>query len=476
MAITETLTHSERRKSGRGLRKHVPRSSHARWDPPPQRPSPVDLITGQDEDRLPALVPYRHERMSESPFAFFRGSARIMASDLASTPVTGLTAQICGDAHLANFGLFGSPERDLVFDLNDFDETLRGPWEWDVKRLAASFIIASRHNGFAPRDAEAAARSSVQYYRDTMAELAGRSALDVWYFHIRSEEIAPFLSEEMKLDRKLSRRLSKRVGKTMAKARTRDSGQALSKLAHQIDGHYQFISDPPFVVPISELVEGLHPDEMREVIESVVNAYRASLPDDRRYLLDRYRLTDVALKVVGVGSVGTRCFAILLESVDPGEPLLLQVKEAGRSVLEEFLGPSPYANQGQRVVEGQRLLQSVSDIFLGWTRSARKGHPTRDYYCRQLRDMKLSARIEEYAPFGMDAYARLCGLTLARAHARSGDATQIAGYVGSGDVFIDSIVEFANAYADQNERDYQEFSTAIVARGLATDDGRSIAR
>lgn len=470
MSLSMVTAPGKSRAEGKLLRKLVSRSSHAGWTPPANRRSPVELILGQNSSRLPWLVPYRHERMSESPFAFYRGSARIMAADLATTPVTGLQAQICGDAHLSNFGLFGSPERDLVFDLNDFDETLPGPWEWDLKRLAASFVIASRHNGFKGKDSLAAARDAVRYYRDAMADLARRPAIEAWYAHVRAEDIPAFMAQEMNLSAAQQKRLERRQRKMHEKARSRDSHQALAKLATQVNGSYRFISDPPFIVPLSELRKDLHPDHLREGVQNTFDGYRMSLPDARRLLLDRYELRHVALKVVGVGSVGTRCFVVLFEGREIGDPLILQAKEANPSVLAEFLEPSPYDNQGQRVVEGQRLMQAVSDSFLGWTSVPTSEGSDRDFYWRQLRDMKFSAPIEEYEPEQVDGYARLCGLTLAYAHARTGSAAAISGYIGSSDVFVNALADFAEAYADQNERDYREFVAAIEAEGLEQID------
>ncbi len=474
MSVIVATSPGQGRAEGKLLRKLTPRSSHAEWQPAPNRRSPVEMILSQNATRLDWLVPYRHQRMSESPFAFFRGSARIMAADLVTTPATGLQAQICGDAHLANFGLFGSPERNLIFDLNDFDETLAGPWEWDVKRLAASFVIASRHNGFKRKQAWAIARTAVRFYRDTMVQLAGRSALDNWYAHVRAEDIPAFLSENLSLSKAESKRMTRRQEKFFAKARTRDSHQALAKLAIIVDGRYTFISDPPFVVPLSELRADLHPEHLREAVQVAFDGYRMSLPDARRHLLERYELQHMALKVVGVGSVGTRCFIGLFVGRDAGDPLILQAKEAGPSVLAEFLAPSAYDNQGQRVVEGQRLMQAASDSFLGWTRVPTLEGTHRDFYWRQLRDMKSSAPIETYAPRQMEGYARLCGLTLAYAHGRSASPAAIAGYFGAGDTLIDALADFAVAYADQNERDYQEFAAAVAAESLALDDAGDI--
>lgn len=454
---------AERRAHGKALRKAVPRSSHADWAPAPDRFDPVALIERQDEDRLAWLVPVRHGRMAESPFAFFRGAAQFMAADLAPTPVSGLAVQLCGDAHLANFGVYGSPERHLVFDLNDFDETLPGPWEWDVKRLATSFTIASQHRGFDDATGRRLTAAAVGHYREAMADFAGRRTLDVWYASLPIEELLDAARPRMT---KEQRRSSDRF---VRRTRSKDSLQALSKLAEKVDGRYRIKSDPPLLIPMRDLPSDHRAGDLEEQLRQSFDRYRASLPDARRLLLDRFQPVDIALKVVGVGSVGTRCGILLLEGRDEDDPLFLQLKEAGPSVLEEFLPTSTYAEPGQRVVEGQRLMQAASDIFLGWMHG---GGTARDYYVRQLHDMKGSADVEDADLDRLLFYARLCGWTLARAHARTGDPIAIAGYLGSGPVFDEGLAAFAERYAEQNRRDYDAFVAAIDAGRLALEHER----
>jgi uncharacterized protein (DUF2252 family) len=387
--------------------------------------------------------------MMASPFAFYRGAARVMAADLAKTPVTGLTVQACGDAHLANFGLYASPERELVFDLNDFDETLEGPWEWDVKRLAASFTIAAQHNGF-DRDACRKVTGQVaQSYRETMNDLAGMRTTDIWYAHINAKEFVSWAH---------GKSTEKRAQKTIEKAETKDSGQALEKLTEEVDGEYRIKSQPPLLEPLRDLSHRLDHEHQVEAIREDFRAYAKNVAPDHKVLLDRFRPVDIGLKVVGVGSVGTRCWILLLEGRDRNDPLFLQMKQATDSVLAEHLHPSPYKNQGRRVVEGQRLMQTASDIFLGWTHAAETGH---DYYWRQLRDWKGSVDIDTMHAADFDSYAHLCGWTLARAHARSGDPVAMAGYLGTGDNFDQALTEFAERYADQNERDHEIFLEEI---------------
>ncbi len=447
---------ADRRKSGRDLRKQVPRSSHGEWSPPADRPDPVELLSDQDDSRLPWLVPIRNGRMSESSFAFYRGGANIMAADLANTPVTGLVAQLCGDAHLSNFGAFGSPDRELVFDVNDFDETLTGPWEWDLKRLATSIVIASRQNGFHDSDGKKATRRTVQTYREAMATFATMPYREVWYSVIRANDILAVMESSK------NKRTKKRIRKFEKRARSRDNLRELSKLAHVVDGAYRIVDDPPFIVPFDSLPDSVKPDDLNDLVRESFATYCTSLPDNLQLLLQRYRPVDIALKVVGVGSVGTRCFIVLLVGLDNSDPLFLQIKEASNSVLAAQLSSSPYENQGQRVVEGQRLMQAESDIFLGWSESVRG----RYYYWRQLKNMKGSVDVEKLSPQGLEGYGRLCGWTLARAHARSGDPTRIAGYLGSGTVFDHAIGEFAARYADQNERDYASFKASIKSGNI----------
>jgi uncharacterized protein (DUF2252 family) len=444
------------------------------------------LLEAQNLTREPDLVPVRHGRMMVSPFTFYRGAAKIMAADLKDTPVAGLDAQLCGDAHLSNFGLFASPERRLVFDLNDFDETLPGPFEYDVERMAASFLIAARNNGFSKADARAATQAAVTAYREAMAEFAQMPTMDVWYAHLDEDEvmgaIRSTVAETKKGDKggkkgkkdgkeqKLAKLAEKRAEKNAAKAHTRDSLQALSKLGELVDGQYRIVSQPPVIVPGRDLAVtfGLSPDEVRPVIQEQFRQYRATLQEDRRRLLEQFEIVDVARKVVGVGSVGTRAFIVLLQGRDAQDPLFLQIKEATASVLEEHLGKSRYDQHGERVVQGQRMMQAASDIYLGWTKGL---DVNRHYYWRQLRDMKGSVLVELMTPLGLTFYARICGWTLARAHARSGDPVAIAAYLGASEAFDKSITDFSERYADQNERDYQEFVTAVRSGRLEAVEG-----
>jgi uncharacterized protein (DUF2252 family) len=403
--------------------------------------------------------------MLVSPFTFYRGGAKIMAADLDGTPVAGLHVQLCGDAHLSNFGVFASPERRLLFDLNDFDETLPGPFEWDVKRMAASFTIAARNNGFAKADNRAATLASVRAYREAMASFAEMGTMAIWYAHLDEEELRSAMRSAAKASKskkggKAAKRAEKVGEKAVAKARTRDSLQALSKLGEVVDGKYRIVSQPPIVVPARDLeaTYGLSAAEMERVLHEQFRAYRATLRDDQRQLLERFELVDVARKVVGVGSVGTRAFIGLLQGRDEHDPLFLQVKEATTSVLEGPLPKSRYKQHGERVVYGQRMMQAASDIYLGWTKGV---DANRHYYWRQLRDMKGSAEVESMVPVGLSFYAGICGWTLARAHARSGDPVAIAAYLGEDDQFDRSISDFSQRYADQNEQDYQAFAEAI---------------
>ena len=470
------LSVDQRRARGSEARNRTPPSSHAGWMPVTDRPDPVALLEEQDATREPDLVPVRHGRMLVSPFTFYRGGAKLMAADLAGTPTAGLQVQLCGDAHLSNFGLFASPERRLLFDLNDFDETLPGPFEYDLKRLAASFAIAGRNNGFTKADTRAATRASVAAYREAMAGFAAMGTLAIWYAHLDEDELlqgvrsAAAKAQKSKKEAKAAKRAKKTAHQTAAKAHTRDSLQALSKLGELVDGQYRIVSQPPLVVPARELeaTYGMSPDQIERVIREQFRAYRATLQDDRRHLLERFQVVDMARKVVGVGSVGTRAFVVLLQGRDQHDPLFLQVKEATASVLEDHLPKSPYRQHGERVVQGQRRMQAVSDLFLGWTKGA---DATRHYYWRQLRDMKGSAEVEAMAPVALNFYAGICGWTLARAHARSGDPVAIAEYLGEDDQFDRSIVDFAKRYAEQNERDYQAFAAAIRSGRLQALEG-----
>jgi uncharacterized protein (DUF2252 family) len=450
------LTVAERVARGKAARAEVPRASHAAFEPAVRRADPVELLERQAETRVPELVPVRHGRMLVSPFTFYRGAAMIMAGDLASSPRSGLNVQCCGDAHLSNFGVFASPERRLVFDLNDFDETLPGPWEWDVKRLAVSMLIAARSNDFPSKDQDKIVLRTVEAYRTAMAGFAAMKNLDVWYAHLEIETaLAQFGSQ-------LKPRGVKKTEKMLAKARTKDSMAAFSKLTRVVDGEARIVSEPPFIVPIDDLVQGSARDELFDGLRELLHSYRNTLEHDRRVLLEEFHLADFARKVVGVGSVGTRAWIALLLGRDDGDPLFLQMKEAEASVLEEFLAPSEFENHGERVVTGQRLMQASSDIFLGWLH-VKKGvdGQSRDFYARQLKDWKGSAEIEQMVPAGLAAYGRLCGWTLARAHARSGDRIAIASYLGKGDAFDRAILEFSDSYAEQNERDYKALAAAV---------------
>lgn len=445
-----SLTPRDRVAIGKEARKKVPRSSHARFEPVVGRPDPVALLESQAATRVSQLVPIRYGRMLVSPFTFYRGGALIMASDLAHTPDSGLRVQTCGDAHLANFGVFGSPERRLVFDINDFDETAPGPWEWDLKRLVASLEICGRANGHAGAERERVLLGAVQAYRTAMAEFAPMTNLEVWYAR---------LDFQSRLDEwNASAKAKKMTRKVVTKARTRDSMQALDKFTEVVDGQRRIIHQPPLIARLEELAAQrpeLDAWDVEQEMNGVLQGYRQTLPSDRGFLLDQYRYVDTGLKVVGVGSVGTRAWILLLLGRDSDDPLFLQAKEAQPSVLERYVGSAGFDNAGARVVAGQRLMQSVSDIFLGWHRmiSPVDGQ-VHDYYVRQLRDWKGSADVDDIDPEQLLVYARICAWTLAKAHARSGDRIAIAAYLGSSDVFDRAIVEFAGAYADQNDRDY----------------------
>jgi uncharacterized protein (DUF2252 family) len=473
--VTETtVAHpsvDDRRARGKQARVRTSPSAHAGWEPAADRPDPVDLLEEQNRTRDADLVPVRHGRMMVSPFTFYRGAARIMAADLAETPTAGLTVQLCGDAHLSNFGAFASPERVLLFDLNDFDETLPGPFEYDVKRLAASVTIAARNNGFAKADGRKATRGAVAAYRKSMREFAGMGTMEIWYTHMPADHLLQVARDAAKKNgKRKSKTVAVNARKTLDKARTRDSMQALSKLAEFVDGDYRIVSQPPIVVPARELAAtyGISGDQVEDAIQTQYRGYRTTLQANRRQLLERFQIVDIARKVVGVGSVGTRAYIVLLQGRDQHDPLFLQVKEATSSVLEEYLPKSRYRQHGARVVHGQRLMQSASDIYLGWTRGLDAG---RYYYWRQLRDMKGSVDPEILTPSTLALYADVCGQTLARAHARSGDPVAIAAYLGKSDSFDRSITDFAERYADQNERDYDEFVKEIHSGRLEAQEG-----
>ena len=467
-AAVSHLTVAERAARGKAARAEVPRSSHAVFEPPPRRTDPIKLLERQAKTRVQELVPIRYGRMLVSPFTFYRGAALIMASDLASTPHSGLTVQCCGDAHLSNFGVFASPERQLVFDVNDFDETLPGPWEWDVKRLAVSMLIAARSNDFSVKEQDQIVLDTVESYRTAMAGFAAMKNLDVWYAHLDIENtLAEFGSQ-------LKHKAVKRGEKTLAKARTKDSMTAFSKLTRVVDGEARIIAEPPLIVPIDDIAqaEGIGRDEMFDLLHELLRSYRETLEHDRRVLLEEFRLADFARKVVGVGSVGTRAWIALMLGRDGKDPLFLQMKEAESSVLEEFLPSSEFDNHGERVVHGQRLMQATSDIFLGWVHIEEgEGGLPRDFYGRQLKDWKGSAEIEQMVPKAMAQYGKLCGWTLARAHARSGDRIAIASYLGKSDAFDRAIVEFSAAYAEQNDSDYQALVAAVESGRITAETG-----
>jgi uncharacterized protein (DUF2252 family) len=503
----------DRKVIGRAAREQVHPSRHAGWLPAADRADPVALLVAQNETRAPDLVPIRHGRMMASPFTFYRGAAKIMAEDLAPTPTSGLVVQLCGDAHLSNFGAFASPERRLVFDLNDFDETLPGPFEYDVKRMAASFTIAARNNGMSKAEARVATVVSVRSYREAMAEFASMRTMDVWYASMSADDLENALEDargqrlkaaaaaitKAKLEEKKGKssknkpvkhkhetmkgksaksvapleadeiRALKTAKKAITKAHARDSMQALAKLAELVGGSYRIIHAPPVVVPIRELEQAQEWTSVAidKLLRDQFRQYRESLQNDRRHLLERFEVIDVARKVVGVGSVGTFAFIVLLRGRDNGDPLFLQVKEATESVLEAHLPKSIYRHAGERVVHGQRLIQAASDIYLGWS----KGPAGRYFYWRQLRDMKVSAAVETMTPTGLALYGALCGRTLARAHARSGDAVAIAEYLGADDSFDTAVTDFAERYADQNERDYQELVRAVASGRIEALEG-----
>jgi uncharacterized protein (DUF2252 family) len=464
--VVPHFTRGERAARGKAARAEVPRSSQAQIEFPSER-DPVVLLEEQAVSRVPELVPIRYGRMLASPFAFYRGGALIMASDLARTPSSGLRVQLCGDAHLSNFGVFGSPERTMVFDMNDFDETLPGPWEWDIKRLAASFAIAGREIGFSEKERRTILLDTVRAYREAMRTFAGMRNLELWYARLSVEQA--FQEFTRGIDPK---RLKAREA-DVAKARTRDSMHAFEKLTAMVDGERRIISDPPLIVPIDELTSAdMERDAILGEMGDLIRSYRRTLETDRRHLLEQFRFVDLARKVVGVGSVGTRAWIALFLGIDDDDPLFLQLKEAQPSVLERFVGKSEYSNCGQRVVAGQRLMQASTDIFVGWhhVSSGLDGQP-RDFYVRQLKDWKGSFAIEAAVPPGAAAYGRMCGWTLARAHGRSGDRVAIAAYLGGSDSFDQAITAFAETYADQNERDFQALQEAVNAGKVEAQTG-----
>jgi uncharacterized protein (DUF2252 family) len=460
------LSVAERTALGKQARKDVARSSHASYEPASDRPDPIDLLEAQAETRIAELVPIRYGRMLVSPFAFYRGAAKIMAGDLAGTPQSGLRVQCCGDAHLSNFGVFASPERRLVFDINDFDETLPGPWEWDVKRLAVSMLIAAREDGFKAREQENIVLTTVAEYRDAMRNFAAMGNLDVWYANLEIEDALQEYSSQFK-----SKQV-KRTEKALAKARTKDNMSAFSKLCQRVNGTAQIVDESPLIVPLRAMMDENEAAMVFDELHALFRAYRTTLQYDRRKLAEQFELADFARKVVGVGSVGTRAWIALLFGRDGDDPLFLQMKEAETSVLEDHLTKSAFKNHGQRAVVGQHLMQAASDIFLGWVhvKEGMDGRP-RDFYVRQLKDWKGSAEIEQMQPDGMAAYGRLCAWTLARAHARSGDRIAIAAYLGSGDVFDRALLEFSKAYAEQNDRDFRQLAEAARAGRITVQTG-----
>jgi uncharacterized protein (DUF2252 family) len=454
-APVEQLSRADRVARGKDARAVAPLESHGEFRPGRSR-DPVGLLLGQGESRVPELVPVRHGRMLVSAFTFYRGAALPMAADLATTPASGLRVQLCGDAHLSNFGAFASPERRLVFDVNDFDETLPGPFEWDIKRLAASLAVAGRDNGYPAKARRKIALAAAEGYRTAMRGFAQQPLLDVWYAHL---DIEPALAE---FRSQIKASGFKAAQAALAKAHTRDSTQALRKLTTMTGGQRRIISDPPMIVPVEEIFAGIQADELYDQLRTVLGKYRRTLQSDRRHLLKQYTLVQMARKVVGVGSVGTRAWVLLMDACDGVEPLFLQAKEAQPSVLAGYCGRSQHNNQGERVVAGQHLMQAQSDIFLGWTRVTNPDDGIdRDFYVRQLRDWKFSLPIEQMVPAGMTLYARLCGWTLARAHARSGDRIALAAYLGGSAKFDQAIADFAETYADQNDDDYTALQNAV---------------
>jgi uncharacterized protein (DUF2252 family) len=460
---------SERAAQGKTARKQVPRSSHAEFRASEARRSPLEVLEEQGRSRVQELLPIRYGRMVSSPFAFFRGAAAVMAMDLATTPTSGLRVQVCGDAHLVNFGIYNSPERRLIFDLNDFDETLPGPWEWDVKRLAASLVIACQDNGFDQPSTIEVVRDGVRSYRTAMSSFAGMTNLQVWYSRLEVENLLAMIQARVDSAKvKVPEERVKFARRTVSKFATRDNLQAFAKLTETVDGVPRFRSQPPLVVPLIELAGEQGEQWIQRESARILADYRVTLEDDRRLLAEQYTFADLARKVVGVGSVGTRAWMTLLLGRDHEDPLILQFKEATASVLEPYLGRSEYERPGHRVVAGQRVMQAASDIFLGWYRGRGIDGDEHDFYVRQLRDGKGSIDIALLQPEGMRMYAEACAWTLARAHARSGARIAIAAYLGNGRTFDDALTEFAFEYAAQNKRDHAELVTAV-------HDGRIVA-
>ena len=457
------FTPAERIARGKAARGELPRSAHAAWEPGPGRADPVALLEEQAQTRLPELGPIRYGRMLVSPFTFFRGAAYLMAADLADGPRTGLHAQLCGDAHLSNFGIFAAPDRRLVFSINDFDETLPGPFEWDVKRLAASIAVAGRDRGFEEAVRRSIVRAAAREYREAMARFAEMRNIGVWYTRL---DVAAILEQ---LGATRSRKQMKRFRADVAKARTKDSVRALTKLCGNVDGELRIVGNPPLVTPIEDVLPSAEQADLEDVVRRMIDSYTRTLPRDRRNLLQSYRYVHAARKVVGVGSVGTRAWVLLLLGRDENDPLFLQFKEALASVLEPFLGKSQFSQHGRRVVEGQRMMQAAPDIMLGWERIETIDGETRDFYIRQLWDAKGSVDVDLMNPAELEAYGKICGWTLARAHARSGDRVAIAAYLGKGDAFDRALASFSETYADQNDRDYRALTEAAESGRITAD-------
>ena len=456
-------TPDARAAKGKAARSVASRSAQATWQPPADRADPVKILLGQEATRVPELIPIRHGRMLVSPFSFYRGAAAVMAADLAATPTPGLRAQLCGDAHLSNFGGFASPERELVFDVNDFDETAPGPFDWDVKRLAASIEIVARERGFDSRQRQAAVIATVGEYRGAMQRFAGMGDLDVWYAKQDIETLTRAVQSEG--------HKGKQLEKAAEKAHTKDSTKALSRLTQQVNGTLRIVSDPPLIVPLQDLIDAGETPEIEREMSKLIDAYKRTLSGAAARLMDEYHYVDMARKVVGVGSVGTRCWIALMLGRDHKDPLFLQIKEATASVLEPFAGKSRFSNHGRRVVEGQWLMQSASDIMLGWVRVKPLDGPQRDFYVRQLWDWKASADIDTLKHGELVRYGQACGWSLALGHARSGDPIAIAGYLGRGDTFDLALAAFADSYADQNERDFKRFGAAAKAGEIEVESG-----
>ncbi len=444
----------EARRNGKKLRKTCKRSSHGKWKYSKDRDHIIELLKDQEKTRIQELIPVRHERMSASPFAFYRGAAVIMADDLSHTPSTGITVQACGDAHIANFGVFFSPERRLVFDINDFDETLPGPWEWDLKRLITSIEICGRHRGFSVDDRKDTILAAARMYREMMLRFSDTGNMSMWYEHIDLERMYRIHEEE------LGKKKARKIQNSAAKALSKNNEGAFSKLTEVVDGQIRIKSNPPLIVPLRDIQ--LYGDRKRaknteRIIKEAMQSYRRSLPRERRILIDRYRVVDIARKVVGVGSVGNRALIVVMEGVSENDPLVLQVKEAKASVLENYLEKSTFTEHGRRVIEGQRAIQTASDILLGWASIQEADGVQRDYYVRQLWDGKGSPNLDKISLDEFSAVASMCAWTLAHAHAKTGDRHGIAGYLGKGDAFDKAMLKFARSYADQNERDYEVF-------------------